>query len=264
MTDHEHFEILCALAATGQLGASEKADFDDHCIQCPVCRGQLQDLISVGLQLQLDAAIHASAAPMPEGALGRFRARAIHEGIALRSTPARASSLYALATAAAVFVIVATLIFMPSRRKAPEHLSISTVAPIPIRQSVPASVTRRSSTPRRSMAIHARSARHRFIAHTDAGMEAVLTTPQFPRVITGTYSFLRSESETKRLPGGYPVLSPSQISHFALFPRVNDSGTTNVASIGTSNRSIDVASIGKIFDFATNTRPLYFQLPTAQ
>lgn len=265
MTDHEPYEVLCALAATGQLAAPEKADFDEHCIQCPACRFQLQDLISIGLQLQLDAAIHAIAAHMSAGSLERFRARAIREGIALRSAPARPSSSYALASAAAIFVIVAALVFMPGRRKAPESLAMSAAAPIPTQQSFPASVTRRKSTPHLSKAIHAHFVRHRFVPHTDIGVnEANLTTQQFPQGITASYSFFGPESATMSLPTVYPAFNRSQISHLALFPKLNDSSTTNLASIGTSNRPIDIASNGRIFDFATNIRQVYFQLPTAQ
>lgn len=265
MTDHEPYEVLCALAATGQLSAPEKVTFADHCIQCLACRRQLQDLISVGLQLQLDAVIHASSAPMSAGSLERFRARAIHEGIALRTTPARPSPLYALAPVAAVFVIVAALVFMPGRQRAPERLAISAATPIPMRRELPASVTSREATPRPSKAIHAHFVRHRFVPHTDMGVnQASLTAQQFPQVIKASYSFLDQESATKPLPTGYPVLSRSQMSHFALFPGFNDSSTTNVASIGTFNHPIDVASIGKSFDFATNIHQLTFQLPTAQ
>lgn len=265
MTDHEPYEVLCALAATGQLVGPEKANFDDHCIQCHACRRQLQDLISIGVQLQEEAALHAISAPMAAGSLERFRARAIREGIALRSAPARPSASYALASAAAVFVIVSALVFIPGRRKAPESLAMSAPAPISIRQSLPASATRRKSTPQPSKAIHAHFARRRFVPHTDAGVnEAGLTAHQFPRVIAASYPFFGPESATKPLPTGYPVLSRSQISHLALFPKLDDSSATNLASPGASNRPIDIASTGKVFDFATNIRRVYFQLPTAQ
>jgi hypothetical protein len=265
MTDHEPYEVLCALAATGQLAAAEKADFDDHCIQCPACRHQLQDLTSIDLQLQLDAAIHATSAPMSAGSFERFRARAIREGIALRSAPARPSSSYALALAAAVFVAVAALVFMPSRRKAPESLAMAAATQIPIRQSLPAAATRWQSNPQLSKAIHAHFVRHRFVPHLDTVVhEAGLTDRQFPRVSTASYSFFGQESATKSLPTGYPALSRSQISGLALFPRFNDSSTKNLVSPGTTNRPIDVASTGKIFDFATNIRQVYFQLPTAR
>jgi hypothetical protein len=265
MTDHEPYEVLCALAATGQLVGPEKANFDDHCIQCRACRHQLQDLISIGLQLQESAAIHAISAPMAAGSLERFRARAIREGIALRSAPARPSTSYALASAAAVFVIVAALVFVPGRRKAPESLAMSAAAPIPIRQSLPASVTRRKSTAQPSKAIHAHFVRHRFVSRTDTAVnEARLTTQQFPRVITASYPLFGPASATKPLATAYSELSRSQIPHFALFPKLDDSSATNLASIGTSNRPVDIALTGRVFDFATNIRQIYFQLPTAQ
>jgi hypothetical protein len=263
MTDHEPYEVLCALAATAQLGGPEKDNFDDHCIQCPACRRQLQDLISIGLQLQEDAAIHAVSAPMAAGSLERFRSRALREGIALRSAPALPSSSYALA--AAVFVIVAALVFISGRRKAPESLAMSAATPISIRQNLPASVTRRKPTSQPSRAIHTHFARHRFVPHTDTGVnEARLTTQQFPRMITASYPLFGPASTTKPLATGYPELSRSPIPHFALFPKLDDSSATNLASIGSSNRPIDIASTGRVFDFATNIRQIYFQLPTAQ
>jgi hypothetical protein len=265
MTDHESYEVLCALAATGQLAGTEKANFDDHCIQCTDCRRQLQDLISVASQLQLDAAIHAVSAPTPAGSLERFRTRAIREGIALRATTGRPSTSYALASAAAVFVIVAALVFIPGRRKASESLAMSAAIPVPIRQSLPASVTRRKSTSQPSKTIHAHFARHRFVPHTDTGLnEARLTTQQFPRMITASYPLFGPASTTKPLATGYPELSRSPIPHFALFRKLDDSSATNLASIGSSNRPIDIASTGRVFDFATNIRQIYFQLPTAQ
>lgn len=265
MTDHEPYEVLCALAATGQLVGPEKANFDDHCIHCTACRRQLQDLTSIGLQLQEDAAIHAISAPMPAGSLDRFRSRAIREGIELRSAPGRASTSYALASAAAVFFIVAALVSMPGRRKAPQSMATSAAAPISIPQSLPASVTRRKPTSQTSKAIHAHFMRHRFVPHADTGVnEARLTTQQFPRVITASYPLFGPASATKPSPIGYPEFSRSQISPFALFPKLDDPSATNLASIGTSNRPIDIASAGRVFDFATNIRRIYFQLPTAQ
>jgi len=265
MTDHEPYEVLCALAATAQLVGPERADFDDHCIQCPACRRQLQDLISVGSQLQLDAAIHAVSTPMAAGSLERFRTRAIREGIALRSAPGRPSTSYALASVAAVFVVAAALVFIPGRRKAHESLAVSAATPISIRQSFPASVTRRRPTSQPSKAIHAHFVRHRFVPRADTGVdEARLRPQQFPRMITASYPLFGPASATKPLPIEYRELSRSQMPHFVLFPKLDDSSATNLASIGPSNRPIDIASIGRAFDFATNIRQIYFQLPSAR
>lgn len=265
MTEHERYEVLCTLAATRQLAGPEKANFEDHCIQCPACRRQLQDLLSIGSHLQFDAAIHANSAPMPAGSFERFRTRAIQEGIALRSPPARPSPWYALASVAAVFVIVAVLVLMPDRRNAPGHLEMSAQASVPIRQGFPASVTGRQSAPQPSRAVHARFVRHKPVPHTGTGgNEAGGATQQFPRVLTAGYSFFGPESVMKPLPAGYPALSRSQISQLSLFPKLGDSSSPNVASLGTPNRPVDIASIGKVFDFATNIRQIHFQRPTAQ
>jgi len=264
MTDHEPYEVLCALAATGQLVGSERANFDDHCIQCAACCRQLQDLMSIGLRLQEDSVLRALSAPMSAGSLERFRTRAIREGIALRSSQGQPSTSYVLA-AAAVFVIVAALIFIPCRRKVPESLPVSAATPIPIRQSLPASTTRQKSASQLSKAIHAHPVRHTLVRHTNIGAnEARLTTQRFPRVMTASYPLFEPASATKPLPIGYPELSRSQISDLALFSKLDDSSTTNLASKGTSNRPIDIASTGRVFDFATNIRQIYFHLPTTR
>ena len=82
MNDHNVYAVLCTLAATGQLSTSERADFDEHCLHCAACRDQRQELICIGMQLQLDGAAHATSGPMPIGSLERFCARVVREGIA--------------------------------------------------------------------------------------------------------------------------------------------------------------------------------------
>jgi hypothetical protein len=266
MKDHQPYEDLCALAATGQLTASEQVYFEDHCIQCSACRSQLQDLLSIGLHLQMDAARYTISTPMPAGSLEKFRARAIREGIPLRPAPSLLSPSCALLSAAAVFLVVVVLAFTSARRRAPETLAITTaVAPIHTPQSLPASVTTSRSTPQPAKAIQAHFARHRSVPHTDTNVhEAGLTAHQFPHVITANYSFLGSESARNLAATVYPALGRSQISYPALFPKWNGSSTSNLAFTGASNRPIDLALTGKVFDFAANIRPINFQRPIAQ
>jgi hypothetical protein len=265
MTDHELYEVLCTLAATGQLAAPEKANFDEHCLHCPACRDQLQDLIYVGVQLQLDAAIHTTSASLPAGSLERFCARAIREGIAPSAASVRPSPSYALASAAAVLVIVAALVFMPHGRKAAESFAVSTAAPIPTRQSFSASVTRRALIPQPSKAVHAHFVRHDIVPHTDIGVnDASLTARRFPQAITTSYPFFGPQSATKSSLTGYPALSRSQISRLDLFRNLDHSNGRKPAGIATPDRPIDIASTGNVFDFAANIRQLHFQLPTAQ
>jgi hypothetical protein len=265
MNDHELYEVLCTLAATGQLTASEKANFDEHCLNCRACRDQFQDLISIGMRLQFDEAIHTTSVSMPTGSLERFRARAIREGIAPRSTPVRPSPSHALASAAAVLVIVATLVFMPHGRKAAESFTASTTSPIPTQQSFPASVTRRTLTPQPSKALHAHFVRHDIVPNTDIEVnDASLTAQRFPQAISVSYPFFGPQSATKSSPTGYPALSRSQISRLDLFRNPDHPNGRNPAGIATPDHPIDIASTGNVFDFAANIRQLHFQLPTAQ
>lgn len=265
MTDHELYEVLCALEATGQLAAPEKADFDEHCLHCPACRDQLQDLISIGAQLQLDAATHAASASLPAGSLERFRARAIREGIAPRAAPAKPSPSHALVSAAAAFVILATLVFMPHGPRSAESLAVSTAAPISARQSLAAPVIGQTLMPQRSKAVHAHFIRHGLVPHTVIGVEdASLTAQRFSQAITTSYPLFGPQSATKSSLTGYPTLSRSQISSLDLFRNLNYTNDRNAAGTARPDRTVDIASAGSVFDFAANIRELHFQLPTAQ
>jgi hypothetical protein len=265
MNDHELYEVLCTLAATGQLAASEKADFDEHCLNCRACRDQFQDLISIGVRLQVDEAIHATSVSMPAGSLERFRTRAIREGIAPRSAAPRSLPSHSLASAAAVFVIVATLAFMPHGRKAAESFAVSTTAPIPTHRSFSASATRRTLIPQSSKAVHTHFVRHDIVPHTNIVVnDASLTSQRFPQAISASYPFFGPQSATKSSLRGYPALSRSQISRLDLFRNLDQTTSRNPAGIAARDRPIDIASTGSVFDFAANIRQLHFQLSTAQ
>ena len=265
MTDHEIYEVLCALAATGQLVGPEKADFDHHCNRCPVCRRQVHDLIMIGLQLHEDAATHASSASMPAGTLERFRVRAVREGITFRSAPLRPAISYALVSATIIFAIVAALFLVPGRRKIPESLAMSTAGPIPMRQRLPVSASVRNSSTHRPKTVRAHLLRRGSVSPSDtAANKGPLTTPQFPWVFTGNYALFGSAVATKLLPKSYPEFSRSQMPNLALFPKSDNSEATKLESKGASNRPLDIASTGRAFDFATNIRQIHFQLPAAQ
>jgi len=265
MTYHEHYEVLCALAATGQLAGPEKADLDEHCLHCAACRDQLQELVSLGVQLQLDAAIHATSVSMPAGSLERFRARAIREGIAPRTAPARPSPFFVMAMVSVIFVIVATLVFMPHGRKAPEHLASINAEQTPSPQSLSASIAARTLIPRHSRPVPIHSLRHSIVPHTDMEVTgASLTAQQFPQAITASYAFFGLQSATKSSVTHYPVLNSSQISGLDLFRNLDESNNRNLAVIDIPDRPINMASTGNVFDFSSNIRQLHFQLSSAQ
>jgi hypothetical protein len=265
MNDHELYEVLCTLAATGQLAAPEKPNFEEHCLHCPVCRDQLHDLISIGVRLQFEAAIHPASASMPSGAVERFRARAIREGIAPRSTPTKPSPSYTLASAVAVFVIVAALVLMPHGPKAAESFAISTAAPILTRQGLSASVTGPTLISHPSKATHTKFVRQRLVPHTNVGMnDASLAAQRFPRAITANYPFFGQQSTTEPSVAEFPALSRSQVSRLDLFRNLDDSNNRKAAGVAAPDRSIVIAATRNTFDFPANIPQLHFQLPTAQ
>ena len=265
MTDHEQYEILCALAATGQLTVPERANFDEHFLHCRPCRDRLHDLTSVGMQLQYEAAFHPIAASMPTGSVERFRARAIQEGLVPRSEPPRLSTSYALASVAVFFFILSSLIVMPHGRKAADSGGISAAASIPTGQSLPVSVIRTKLLPRPSKANHALFVRHDVVRHADAGAEDTSQAAQrFLRTMPPRYPFFGPQSATKSPRNSYPALSGSQVSHLNLFRDIHDERDRNAEGIASPGLLINVASAGNTFDFAADIRQLHFQLPTAQ
>jgi hypothetical protein len=265
MTGHEQYEILCALAATGQLTAPERLTFDEHFLHCRDCRDRLHDLTSVGMQLQYEAAFHPIVASLPTGSVERFRARAIQEGLMLRSEPARLSTSYALASVAVFFFILSSLIVMPPGRKAAERVAISAAASIPTGQSLPVSVIRTKLLPRPSKVTHALFVRHDVVRRADASAEDTSQAAQrFLRTMPPRYPFFESQSATKSPRDSYPALSGSQISHLNLFRDIHDEQDRNSDGIASTGRPINIASAGNTFDFAADIRQLHFQLPTAQ
>ena len=265
MTYHEHYEILCTLAATGQLDALEKTDFDAHRMQCTACCDRLQDLNSIGAQLQLNAALQATSTWMPTGSLERFRTRAIREGIAPCSVPATAFVSYARASAAALFVIVASLVFILHARRVAERSLMSNGVPIASRQSLTAGVDRRTLIPRPSKVVRAHFVRHGRLRLTDAGArDTSLITQRFSQMIEARYPYFGPQIAMKITVPQYPALSGSQVSRLDLFRTLGESPPRADLGQAPDARPIDIASTGKVFDFAAQIRQLHFQLPIAQ
>ncbi len=265
MTDHEQYEVLCALAATGQLQPPDKANLDEHFLHCRACRDQLLDLTSVSMRLRFEAAVHPITASMPAGFVERFRARAIQEGLLPRAAPARSSHSYALASAAAFFVILSALIVMPHGRKAAESFSGSAVASIPTRETLMASVNRATLLPRAPKIAHAPVVRHYVLRHGDRGTgDSTQAEQRFLQAIPSRYAFLGPQTPTNSSRISYPALSRSQLSHLDLFSDLDSALDRHSQGVTSPGRPIDIASAGNAFDFAANIRQLHFQLPTAQ
>ena len=80
---HRHFEEMCALAVTGQLGGAQMCELDEHIGSCDSCRKFLESIAQISAQaMPLLAGKHAAegnVAP-PEGMRERFLSRLAAEG----------------------------------------------------------------------------------------------------------------------------------------------------------------------------------------
>ena len=113
MNTHEHYEELCAVAASGQASDAELADLRSHLETCPSCRSMAYDFteISAGGLSELAAERHRSQ--VPSGMTQRFLARARSEGIELRrETTSRMPKRNRFAVFAAIGAIAAAALIV--------------------------------------------------------------------------------------------------------------------------------------------------------
>ena len=81
---HRHFEDMCALAVTGQLGGPQMCELDEHIVACDSCRKYLESVAQATLQVMpILAAKHAPASTVdpPEGMRDRFLSRLAAESV---------------------------------------------------------------------------------------------------------------------------------------------------------------------------------------
>jgi hypothetical protein len=83
--DHSDFEVGCALAASGLFTRTELAELSEHAAHCVLCHDRLVEFRRAGIQLLLVHELKNSGERLPKGMQQRFVARAIREGIPLRS-----------------------------------------------------------------------------------------------------------------------------------------------------------------------------------
>jgi len=83
LNSHEHFEELCALAASGQASQPDLADLKAHLETCPSCRSFTDDVMQLSAQSLSMLAAKRSQCEIPSGMTQRFVARARTEGIAM-------------------------------------------------------------------------------------------------------------------------------------------------------------------------------------
>jgi hypothetical protein len=106
---HIHFEFLCALAPSGQLLPDEQVELRDHVRHCASCAYSLAELVGLGGQILLAEVHEDCPSRTPSGALERFQARALREGIPLHPRPPRSLLTHTLGLASAVLIAALTI-----------------------------------------------------------------------------------------------------------------------------------------------------------
>lgn len=116
MIEHESYEILCALAASGRASADDLKQLSDHVAQCADCREQLSDFVQISAQALPFHGDTYERPRVPSSMTKRFRERARAEGIALEGSSQsvlshRAAVRLAWGAAAASLVLVGVFAF---------------------------------------------------------------------------------------------------------------------------------------------------------
>jgi hypothetical protein len=115
---HDEFEVLCALAASGDLTRAEYADLREHLRECISCQSCLMEMRRLTIPLLFAQQLKTPGKQLRKGLQERFAERAIREGIPL-SARSQGVGFSALGTVTVVLVVLlsvtATLQHSPSR-----------------------------------------------------------------------------------------------------------------------------------------------------
>jgi hypothetical protein len=150
MIEHESYEILCALAASGRASADDLKHLADHMAQCANCREQLSAFVQLSAQVLPFHGDKYKRERVPSGMTRRFRERARAEGIALDGSSRsvlnhRVVSGLGWSAAAAILVLVGVFAFRNVHgfwNRADEPATIARAVPNPTQEkTATASVT---------------------------------------------------------------------------------------------------------------------------
>jgi hypothetical protein len=146
-SSHDDFEVLCALAASGDLTRTEHAALREHLRNCISCRSYLTDMRRLAVPLLFAQQLQTPGRQSRKGMQERFAERAIREGIPLRPR-SQGVGVHALGMVTVVLVVLllvtATLRHSPTMKavvdrgvaepgqvSAPLH-NANSIAPLPI------------------------------------------------------------------------------------------------------------------------------------
>jgi hypothetical protein len=118
-TSHDDFEVLCALAASGDLTKTEHAALREHLKNCVACQSYLVDMRRLAVPLLLAQQLKTPGRQSRKRMQERFAERALRSGIPLRPR-SQGVGFNALAMVTVVLVVLllvtATLQHSPARR----------------------------------------------------------------------------------------------------------------------------------------------------
>jgi hypothetical protein len=118
-TGHDDFEVLCALAASGDLTKAEHAALREHLENCIACQSRLVEMRRLAVPLLFAQQLKIPGKQLRKGMQERFAERAIREGIPLRPR-SQGVGFNALGMVTVVLVVLllvtATLQHSPARR----------------------------------------------------------------------------------------------------------------------------------------------------
>jgi hypothetical protein len=103
-SNHNHFEFLCALAASDELTGPELVELRKHALQCVSCKNRIREMTRINACLLASSTFTRRRRSLPKGMRARFIARAIKEGVPLTSPSA--VGLGNLGLASALFLIL--------------------------------------------------------------------------------------------------------------------------------------------------------------
>ncbi len=118
-TSHDDFEVLCALAASGDLTNAEHTALREHLKNCIACQSRLAEMRRLAIPLLFAQQLKTPGRQLRKGMQERFAERAIREGIPLRPR-SQGVGVNALGMVTVVLVVLllvtATLQHSPARR----------------------------------------------------------------------------------------------------------------------------------------------------
>ena len=139
MQPHEHYEELCAVAATGQASEIELEELKDHLQACPGCRQLVGDFAQIAAQAVPEVADKHVPTRVPGGMKERFVARAYSEGVYLHKEPAPSvpnwltlTTLARWGAVAASAVILAVAVKVATARYGTASHSVGSGSPIQV------------------------------------------------------------------------------------------------------------------------------------